>query len=150
MDQAQESKNFFAIIIAGTIIGIFIFLSGLNNSPKAIVGDISEKETSQEKIVFDSKCINFLDAAKHIGEKGCVVGRIVSVFVSNSGTTFFDYCKDYKTCQFTAVIFKSDSKKFGDVSIYNGKNLEISGLIKSYQGKAEIILNDPSQIKIID
>lgn len=149
MDQPQDNKTFFAIIIAGAIIGFFIFLSGLNNSSKVVVQDIPQN-AQEKQTVFDSKCINYIEAAKHIGEKDCVVGTIDRVFISNSGTVFFDYCKDYKTCPFTAVVFKSDSNKFGDFSIYNGKILELNGLIKSYQGKAEIILNDPSQIKIID
>ena len=47
--------------------------------------------------------ITYTDAPQHIGENITVQGTIVKVYSSN-GTTFLDYCNNYKTCPFSAVI----------------------------------------------
>lgn len=53
---------------------------------------------------------------------------------------------------FTAVIFESDKNKFPPqpADIYSGKTIDVTGIIKEYKGRAEIILKDKSQIRIID
>ncbi|MGA8262198.1 MAG: hypothetical protein WB783_18490, partial [Arenicellales bacterium] len=62
------------------------------------------------------------------------------------GTTFFDYCRDYGNCPFSAVIFADDKSSFGDQSQYGGKTITVSGRISSYRGRAEMTLHDPGQI----
>ncbi|MDE1919516.1 MAG: hypothetical protein KGH56_02330 [Patescibacteria group bacterium] len=90
--------------------------------------------------------IGYADAPAHVGERASVRGTLVDAHASASGTVFLDFCKSYKTCPFSGVIFADDAKKFGDLSRYVGAPVTISGKISSYQGKAEIILSDPSQI----
>jgi hypothetical protein len=90
--------------------------------------------------------INYTDAPRHIGENASVRGVLVDSYTSKSGTVFLDFCKSYKTCPFSAVIFADDAKKFGDLSRYNGKMVTLTGKISSYQDKAEIILSSPTQI----
>ena len=53
---------------------------------------------------------------------------------------------------FTAVIFRSDFGKFPKQPelYYNGKNVQVTGKVKEYKGKPEIILKDPAQIRIIN
>ena len=93
-------------------------------------------------------CINYTGAGKHVGEYACVIGKVNNVYTSSKGNNFLNFCANYKTCPFSAVIFNSDSYKFSDIQSYNKKVVEISGLVKTYKGRAEIIINDPSQIKI--
>jgi PLD-like domain len=88
----------------------------------------------------------YTDAAAHVGEYASVRGTLVDAYTSASGTVFLDFCKSYKTCTFSGVIFADDAKKFGDLSRYNGTVVTLKGKISSYQGKAEIILSDASQI----
>ena len=90
--------------------------------------------------------IDYTEAPKHIGEVAYVHATLMRAYTSKSGTVFLDFCKDYKTCPFSAVIFADDAKKFGDLSRYTGKTVTISGKISSYQGKAEIVLSSPSQL----
>lgn len=94
----------------------------------------------------DLKTYTYAEAGGHIGETALVTGTIVEVFTSATNTTFLDYCANYKTCPFTAVIFSSDKSKFPNLFQYQGKEIMIKGEIKTYQGRAEIILSDPSQI----
>jgi len=93
--------------------------------------------------------INYTEASEHVGEYACVAGRVDHVYTSQKGTIFINFCPDYKTCPFGAVIFGSDAYKFSNPNQYEGKTVEITGLIKSYQGRPEIILKDPGQIKIL-
>ena len=90
--------------------------------------------------------IDYTDASKHIGNLASVRGTLIDAYTSASGTVFLDFCKSYKTCPFSAVIFADDVKKFGDLSRYNGTAVTLTGKISSYQGNAEMILSDPSQI----
>lgn len=90
--------------------------------------------------------IDYTDAPAHIGDLASVRGTLVEAYTSASGTVFLDFCKSYKTCPFSGVIFADDVKKFGDLSHYNGTVVTLTGKISSYQDKAEIVLSDPSQL----
>ncbi len=90
--------------------------------------------------------IDYTDAASHIGDYASVRGTFIDAYTSSSGTVFLDFCKSYKNCPFSGVIFADDVKKFGDLSKYNGAVVTLTGKISSYQGKAEIVLSDPSQL----
>lgn len=90
---------------------------------------------------------DYTDAPLHVGEYAAVRGILVDAYTSKTGTVFLDFCASYKTCAFSGVIFADDVKKFGDLSRYNGQSVTLTGKITSYQGKAEIVLSDPSQLK---
>ena len=47
------------------------------------------------------------------------------------------------------MIFSSDKKKFGDLQSLAGRQIEIRGLITVYQGKPEIVVRDPEQIRVV-
>ncbi len=79
---------------------------------------------------------------------GCVTGRVLKVFTSKGGNTFFDFCEDYRNCPFTSVIFSSNKSKFGDVQSLAGRQIEIRGSITVYQAKPEIVIRDPEQIRM--
>ena len=89
---------------------------------------------------------DYTQAASHVGEYAAVTGTLVDANTASSGTVFLDFCKSYKSCPFSAVIFAGDAKAFGDLSRFSGKPVTITGTISSYQGRAEIKLSDPSQI----
>lgn len=90
--------------------------------------------------------IDYTDAPQHIGSYASVRGVLVDAYATQSGTVFLDFCKNYKSCPFSGVIFADDVKKFGDLSRYVGQAITLTGTIASYEGKAEIILTEPSQL----
>ena len=90
--------------------------------------------------------IPYTDAMKHIGETASVRGVLVDAYTSASGTVFLDFCKNYKTCPFSGVIFADDAEQFGDLSRYAGTSITLTGKIVSYEGRAEIVLSSPSQL----
>ena len=92
--------------------------------------------------------ISWRDAAKHYGKYATVEGTIVATH--NSGKAcFLNFHPDYKR-YFTVVIFASAFSRFppSPENHYQGKKVRVSGYIKEYQGKPEIILNDSNQIEI--
>ncbi len=97
----------------------------------------------QEPIPWDK-------AQEHYGETVTIEGKIVAAY--NSGKAcFLNFHEDYKN-HFTAVIFSSDLGKFPDnpEDYYYYKTVQVTGLVKKYKGKPEIILKDPSQIVVIE
>lgn len=90
--------------------------------------------------------IDYTQAPKHIGEYASVRGTLIEVYTSKSGTVFLDFCKNYKGCPFSGVIFADDVKKFDNLSHYVGATVTLTGKISSYQDKAEIVLSSPDQI----
>ena len=94
-----------------------------------------------------AECIPFTDAAKHIGTSRCVTGKILKVTVLPSGTTFLNFCADYRTCPFQVVVFRGDLRHVGDVRHLEGDVIEIHGDIKEYDRHAEIILRSTSQLR---
>ena len=99
---------------------------------------------------YTQNIIPWNEAHKHIGEHATVEGTIV--VTHNTGKVcFLNFHKNWKK-YFTAVIFAADFLKFPSSPevYYNNKKARITGLIKEYKGKPEIIIKDPSQVSIID
>lgn len=94
-----------------------------------------------------SDCIPFTDAQNHIGDHRCVSGKVLRIEQGGNGATFLDFCDDYRVCPFTVVVFRGDLKDVGDVRQLAGRTIEISGDIKAYDGRAEIILREARQLK---
>ncbi len=95
-------------------------------------------------------CVDFHDVAPHVGDYGCVTGRVLRVYTSRAGNTFLDFCTDYRHCPFTSVVFASDRDKFGNLQTLVGREVEIRGAITLYQEHAEIVISESDQIRTRD
>src|SRR5215469_14175132 len=90
------------------------------------------------------------DAPKHVGETTTVCGVVASAkYAANSrshGHSQRSWTSGSRT-SFTAVIFGDDRAKFGtpETSL-RGKRICVTGQIRDYRGKPEIILDDRSQL----
>jgi len=112
----------------------------------------SVSSTSRPAVPAGSRkagCVDFRNAGSHTGETSCISGRVLRVFTSRGGNTFLDFCSDYHTCPFTAVVFASDRSKFGNLGALSGHQVELEGLIGVYQGRAEIVIRDPEQLRAV-
>ena len=96
----------------------------------------------------NGKIYSYTEAVAHIGETAIIEGAPIDVYTSTGGTIFFDYCKNYKSCPFSAIIFASDAPKFRNISQYQGGIIDVAGAIKSYGGRAEMVISDPGQIQL--
>ena len=93
-------------------------------------------------------CIPIAQAPQKIGADACVTGTVVKVEESQKGGAWFlDFCEDYRKCPFTVVVFTRDLKDVGDVRQLQGKTIEVWGRIRSYGGRAEIILRNARQLR---
>jgi DNA/RNA endonuclease YhcR with UshA esterase domain len=88
------------------------------------------------------------DSPRYVGKSVTVEGTVNEVHHAASGkVTFIDMGGRYPNNTFAGVIFSDDASKFSDIDSLDGKTIDITGTIKLYQDRPEIILNDPAQIK---
>jgi hypothetical protein len=88
-------------------------------------------------------------AWKHIGEVRTVRYYVGNPFRSSRGNVFLNEKQDYKT-GFTTVIFATIAPVFGDpLQKFGYHTIEVSGLIRMYEGHPEIIVNVPTEIAVI-
>ena len=87
----------------------------------------------------------------HVGETVAVEAAVSDVHRSGSGrVVFLDMGGAYPNNVFAAVIFKDDLAKFSGLDALSGKTVRITGAVKLYRNKTEIVLSDPAQIKVKD
>lgn len=99
------------------------------------------------KLLASAECIPFSDAPKHVGTSKCVTGKVFKVSRLDSGTTFLNFCEDYRSCPFQVVVFRNDLAHVGDVRQLEGRTIEIHGDIQEYDRRAEIILREVRQLR---
>lgn len=102
------------------------------------------KTCGDEGTICPKKAINYIGKVKTVRffvRKSYDSGKAIFL---NSKNNFKD------TDNFTAVIFLDYKNKFPKEpsEYYWGRTLDVTGEIKEYEGRAEIILNHPSQIRI--
>jgi hypothetical protein len=95
--------------------------------------------------VETATAISPAEAKNHIGEMVTVKGQVVSVHVSKKGDVFLDLGGKYPNAPFTAVCFK-EAIPTADLKALQGKTVSITGKVKDYQGRIEIILDTAAQI----
>ena len=89
------------------------------------------------------------EAKNHIDKEVTVEGVVGDVHHAASGRAIFiEIGGRYPGNPFSAVLFKDNFSKFPNVDSLAGKTVDITGKIQDYRGIAEIILNDPAQIKV--
>ena len=125
-------------------VGILLFCTSCF-APSSEINKSSN--LSQKSAITQSNSINYTDAPKYIGKQVIVSGKVIDVFISKTNTTFINFCKDYRSCSFSAVIFADDRSQFGDLQKLIGETVQISGIVNEYKGNPQIVLKDPSQLK---
>jgi micrococcal nuclease len=93
------------------------------------------------------------EAAKHIGETITITDKLFGgKFFDNTKMTLLDIGGNNPNQAFTIMIPGEDKSKFkGSPEVdYKGKTITVTGKVVDYKGKPEIIVNDPSQLKLAD
>ncbi len=85
------------------------------------------------------------DAGNHIGKTMTVRGKVDRVHVSQKGDVFIDMGGKHPNATFTAICFKQVIPT-AQLEQLSGKTISITGKIKEYNGKVEIILESADQI----
>jgi DNA/RNA endonuclease YhcR with UshA esterase domain len=96
-----------------------------------------------------TNCLTAQEAWSHIGETTCVEFTVESPYQSGKGNVFLNEKKDYKN-GFTVYIPSSSVSGFSGnpVSLYGYKTIQVTGLLRMYQGHPEIIVNSQNQIAV--
>jgi DNA/RNA endonuclease YhcR with UshA esterase domain len=96
-----------------------------------------------------AETITAAEAKNHIGQNVTVEGAVSEVHHAESGKVIFiEIGGRYPNNTFAAVIFKDDFNKFSNADSLAGKTIDVTGQIKEYRGRPEIILSDPAQLKV--
>ncbi len=93
------------------------------------------------------------EAINYVGKQMTVCGMVTGTYFamsSKGAPTFINLDKPYPDNVFTAVIWDDDRAQFTDAPevYYKDKSICVSGTIKTYKGKAEIVVKTPSQITV--
>ena len=92
------------------------------------------------------------EASKHVGERATVCGLVASAHFatrSKGQPTFLNLDEPYPKAVFTVLIWGDDRPKFGEPEVrFRDKRICATGEIKLYQGVAEIVAREPSQIRM--
>lgn len=96
----------------------------------------------------EKRRITTSEASLNIGKNVILAGHVAQVTKRNK-VSYLNFDYKYPKHTFAGVIFAGDYGKIGDVSVYEGKNVELTGTITEYNGKPQMILSSPEQIKII-
>ena len=86
---------------------------------------------------------------QHLNKDVCVAAHVYTVVHAASETTFLDVCSPQTSdaeCHFTIVSFQQDKNLVGDLSTLKNKDIVIRGMVRDFQGRAEIVLNTPRQL----
>jgi len=99
--------------------------------------------------VFAQQKIKAEDAKTHIGQKdtATVVGKVFHIKTTDKAT-FIDIGGKYPDNPFSVYINANDIKAVGDITKYDGKTIEIRGLITGHNGKPEIVVSNAKQLKL--
>lgn len=92
------------------------------------------------------------EATKHVGEKATVCGVVASATYASRAKgqpTFLNLDKPYPNPIFTALIWGEDRAKFDQPEVrLRDKRICTTGTISEYRGVPEIVLREPSQIRL--
>ena len=113
----------------------------------------SDSKTEELKF-YDKKTepqahISAVETANYIGKVVTVEGFVADVYKTEK-VAYLNFVEKFPKNPFSGVIFASKFDKFGDLSIYEGKNVELTGRISVYKEKPQIILDSKDQIKILE
>ena len=97
-----------------------------------------------------SQTITPKQSQDYVGKKVTVCGQVSNVFYYARGKgspTFIDMGGNYPNQEFDIVIWEENRKNFSyDIESLEGSKICVTGKIKDYRGKPEIVVTNPTQI----
>jgi hypothetical protein len=92
------------------------------------------------------------EAKDHVGKTATVCGKVAGTRYlesANRQPTFLNFDKPYPDHTFLAVIFGANRSKFGKPELdLLEKTVCVTGEIRDYNGKPEIEVTDPKQVRM--
>ena len=98
--------------------------------------------------LFAQKTYTPAQAKDHTDESVIIKGVVDQVSVTKGGQVYFNMGGKYPNNTFSAVILKMNVSKFENYKDFEGKVVLITGKVKIYNSKPEIVLENKEQIKL--
>ncbi|HKR81394.1 MAG TPA: hypothetical protein VJR27_00125 [Candidatus Saccharimonadales bacterium] len=99
---------------------------------------------------FANNCINSSQSKNNIGHHACVQFHVAMVFTSGGHNTFIDENgNDYRQ-GFSAYVPDGSALSSQQAHTYQGKTIKVTGTITSYRGAPQILVSEPSQVKVVN
>lgn len=139
---------------AASLTFLLIVLFSCNKNDAVKIENVLDKKDSPEASsnkpdsLKEIKRITTSEAGVNIGKEVIIAGVVAQVTKRNK-VSYLNFDNKYPKHTFTGVVFAGDYNKFDDLNVYEGKNVELTGTITEYNGKPQMILSSPEQIKII-
>lgn len=113
---------------------------------KGSFGDVTANASEVARSI-DAK--DLAGAGKRVGKPGAFQGTVSKVYSPRGhNIVILDFDPNYRSA-LTAVIKPEDYAKFPSTETLTGKHVVVSGRFIDYDGHPEIVLTNPSQIKLI-
>ena len=90
------------------------------------------------------------EAAHHLEQHVIVRGTVSQVVVTKNLTTHVHFGGQYPNQVFTVTFFKAQRKQFPGVQDYEGKLVEVEGVVHITRNKPEILVIERTQIRLVD
>jgi hypothetical protein len=129
-------KMLFSMLVALLFVGPAF--AATTNTPASL-----KNETSVPMKIGASDATNYYDQTM------VVTGRVVQVTIRPS-VTFLNLDKPFPNSPFAIVIIHGKSSYYGDANALKGKSIEISGKIRNYKDKPEIVLSSTNQLTVLN
>lgn len=115
----------------------------------SLLGLLSASALGQETKTNASVQIPATEAKQHINSEATVTGKIVEVN-KTAKVVHLNFDQPFPNQPFEAVIFATRTNLFPEVDQLKGKTVEVTGKITEYHNRAEIILNNTNQLKVVE
>ena len=93
--------------------------------------------------------IGTAEADKHIDESAVVTGKVAQVTIRPK-VVFLNIDQAFPDAPFSVVIMATHTNDFGDLNALEGKSIEVSGKIKSFKDKPEIVVESTNQLLVVE
>lgn len=138
MQRIRSSVKWFIPLVAGLVI-LGLLLS------RVVEPDTERPPQPEVELTADQ-------AAAHLGRDAKVCGTVASAEYLpgvQGQPTFLNFGRPHPAQDFTAVIFGDDRGRFPDQpeTVYNGREICVTGRIREHQGGPQIILSRPEQLR---
>ena len=90
------------------------------------------------------------EAAKHVDQHVIVRGTVTEVVVTKNLTTHVHFGGIYPNQVFTVTFFKASRPEFPGVQDYEGKVVDVEGVVHITRKKPEILVIEARQIRLAD
>jgi DNA/RNA endonuclease YhcR with UshA esterase domain len=90
------------------------------------------------------------EAAQHLEQHVIVRGTVTQVVVTKNLTTHVHFGGIYPNQVFTATFFKASRSEFPGVQDYEGKVVEVEGVLHMARNKPEILIIRRTQLRLAD